>query len=701
MNKGSSLEIVEYLFLAGSLAGTIAAITTHQVAYAAVPITLALLLNAINRYRYQHYERRSVAKMHQSVQSLQQQIQTLDSKPTDSSSVVKALQQLEQETLTLGERFNARPEMQAIAQLTNQLEDLTLQLSSLRHSPKQTDLSGIEAEIATIKADLQAVDPSAVKQLEQETLTLSEQFNARPEMQAITQLANQLDNLALRLDNLPHTVTGEPSGIEAEIANLQAHIQAIELNSSSSSIAQIHTELQEQINQLNAQIQELSQPFATSASNQRLTELEENYTTYRDDVIRLVPAVQNLQSEQATTNAVIAALSSADAELTNHLQTLASRFDSSPIEATTVDLSEIQAAIANLDLRLGELSEQFAARPELTAIQHLEELVETKISPLTVQLDALSQQFNTSNESQAIEDLQSTTANLNLQLSELSEQLAARTELTAIQNLEGLVETQIAHLTLQLDALSQQFNTRTEVQAIGHLEETIAQLQQSLEVLATSSIAVDAPSEVEASMTKDEAVAEFATKQELETLTQSLTLAIEELSMAIAQLPEVARLREELPQDDAVPLNDSLSTTALLDLDDLFTEQIDTSVEPSHSSATITPSAELDLEDLFADMDMSVQPSNPSSIPPSAELDLEDLFADRTDALLEPSHPDAAIPPGTVLNLEDLFGDQVDLSVEQLNEAIASLPPGSDLDLEELLLALTPKPDAPKSSKDD
>jgi len=75
------LEIAEYVFLAGSALGTVAAVVSKQVVFAATPLTVALALNLANRHRFQQqteqYSQSVLAETNQVVESLQQQVRVL------------------------------------------------------------------------------------------------------------------------------------------------------------------------------------------------------------------------------------------------------------------------------------------------------------------------------------------------------------------------------------------------------------------------------------------------------------------------------------------------------------------------------------------------------------------------------------------------------------------------------------------------
>jgi chromosome segregation ATPase len=246
MEKQPLLEIAEYVSLAGSVLGTVAAVASQQVVYAAAPLTVALSLNLINRRRFpQQIQQDTIGALtetHQVIQSLHQQVQALPS----INSKLNALSQ----------EFTARPETQtieqletAIAQLTQQWEALTLRLDNLP-TASEVNLTGQEQLFADINAQLDALRlrlenlpttseidlTGVVEAIAGQLDALNQQFNARPETQAIeqletaiAQLAQQQQSVALRLENLPTPLEVDLTGQEQLFADINAQLDALRL----------------------------------------------------------------------------------------------------------------------------------------------------------------------------------------------------------------------------------------------------------------------------------------------------------------------------------------------------------------------------------------------------------------------------------------------------------------------------------------
>ncbi|MCS6792783.1 MAG: hypothetical protein NZ660_09145, partial [Oscillatoriaceae bacterium SKYG93] len=69
-NNPHRLETAEYIALAGCIVGAVAAVASKQAAFAYVPLTLAVTLNLINRYRLEMLSRR---RMNAAIARIQQQ----------------------------------------------------------------------------------------------------------------------------------------------------------------------------------------------------------------------------------------------------------------------------------------------------------------------------------------------------------------------------------------------------------------------------------------------------------------------------------------------------------------------------------------------------------------------------------------------------------------------------------------------------
>ena len=91
------LEIAEYVFLAASVVGAVVAVVYEQVIYAVLPVCVSLLLNLMNRRRFEQQHRRrtsaAINRLSADIQSLQQQI--VDTRNAASLKVKEAIATLQ------------------------------------------------------------------------------------------------------------------------------------------------------------------------------------------------------------------------------------------------------------------------------------------------------------------------------------------------------------------------------------------------------------------------------------------------------------------------------------------------------------------------------------------------------------------------------------------------------------------------------
>lgn len=212
------LEIAEYVSLAGSALGTLVAVASKQVVFAAAPLTAALVLNLVNRRRLQQQTQDSITgaltQSNQVAHFLQQQVQALPS--------------INSQLDTLNQQFNSRPEIQAIAQLntaraqlTEQLDALTLRLNNLQTQKEEVEFTEVEQAIANIHDQLHTLT------LRLDNLQTPQAVELTEVEQAIASIHDQLHALTLRLDKLPTPQEVNLTGVEQAIAQINTQVVQI------------------------------------------------------------------------------------------------------------------------------------------------------------------------------------------------------------------------------------------------------------------------------------------------------------------------------------------------------------------------------------------------------------------------------------------------------------------------------------------
>jgi chromosome segregation ATPase len=451
------LQVVEGCSVVSCVVGSLVSVVSQQLMYASVPLAVALSLNLINRSKFQQqirqYNKTTVSEMHDSLNSLHDRIQQLPTQTGDFDSIRKSLHQLQQTTRTLSEQFNTRPETQEVKQLKTEMTELTNLFNTLSRpfdnfpTYTEVDTSEIERTLSNFGSQLN---------------TLTTQVNAKPEIQAIEELKEALNEIK--------------NGTETQVKVLEAQLQAFDLNQINSDIAI----LQNQINYISQQ-EEKALSFDPNYLEERLTEIErKNSSTQQDDIDHLVSAIQQLQSEQAVTETAIA-------NMTSQLDTLKTGLDNQLVPPLQVDMHEIQTSITTLDNQLNALAQNFLARSEPAAIQSLFEIVNRLQEDFNnLPLSAGSLEFNELNKvvtgvHERLVVLESLNiATISHHLSQLETDLKSAFEQLDHQR---LFQSSVLELSsAQVEELKQEVE-KLEFQILSNLTSTIEQLQQQEQVL--------------------------------------------------------------------------------------------------------------------------------------------------------------------------------------------------------------------------
>ncbi|MCT7985566.1 hypothetical protein NG796_20040 [Laspinema sp. A4] len=193
MTKPHWLEITESVALAGSVLGTIAVAGTQQVLYAAVPLTVSVSLNLVNRQRlYQLNQRRSeeaIAQVYDSLQPLNQRFDRLESSKQQANSQTEERITELQESLR-DELFEAIAQVEesfpAIPELPN-LDPIIARINALESQLEQ-QRDRIEAQKLELKDSLRQENETAIARIHQALESLPPFPNLKP-------LADRLEQL--------------------------------------------------------------------------------------------------------------------------------------------------------------------------------------------------------------------------------------------------------------------------------------------------------------------------------------------------------------------------------------------------------------------------------------------------------------------------------------------------------------------------
>lgn len=180
MNNRNRLDILEYIALIGAAIGSVVAFVSEKIIYAAVPITLALWLNLLNRYRL---EQRNQAKA--------------------MAAIKRVRQELAEEIATLKEM----PGYQNISKGTEivELNRLYDMISTLK-TQLQNRITQVE------KREVNTINPEVLLQLQEQCNNLQES------LESIIQYLNSA-SLPARVDRLEKVFSGLPNEIAQIVQN--------------------------------------------------------------------------------------------------------------------------------------------------------------------------------------------------------------------------------------------------------------------------------------------------------------------------------------------------------------------------------------------------------------------------------------------------------------------------------------------------
>ncbi|MDB9511944.1 hypothetical protein PN499_12180 [Kamptonema animale CS-326] len=162
------LEIAEYISIAASIFGVIAAAVLAQSIYAVVPIVLSLLLNLINRNRLQRQTKITAAS-------------TSDRLNQHRALVEQLIEQLKTTSLA-----NANPHIENDGQNVEPVENLQSIVSAIKHLRQRENI--LEQTIKLVQAELDII---------------SKQFKQRPELEQIDSLTTVILDLQQFINQLP------------------------------------------------------------------------------------------------------------------------------------------------------------------------------------------------------------------------------------------------------------------------------------------------------------------------------------------------------------------------------------------------------------------------------------------------------------------------------------------------------------------
>ena len=279
-SENDPLELAEYFSIGTSIIGTIIANGIGQVIYAAMPITLTLFLNLVNRNRLkQQIQQDNLAEVNRldklqlehsnitlaevyRLEKLQKQIQKDNGiKISGLETRIYSLENLQQKTQKNNDMaiFDVRERIQTIPEVFRRIENISNQLSCLSnnhsHLQEQTK-QNIKLILHEIGGKIEKI-PELIRQIDDINRrfgSFNSQLDRQDNMQMIDENRLQIESLKSEIKTL--STQKQTEKITRELNSLEN-----KLNNSSmfTTTTTISTELQEEIDNLRTELNNLKQ----------------------------------------------------------------------------------------------------------------------------------------------------------------------------------------------------------------------------------------------------------------------------------------------------------------------------------------------------------------------------------------------------------------------------------------------------------
>lgn len=286
------LNTAEYVSIACSAAGSVAAVASQQLVYAAAPLTLAMSISLANRQRFQHQVEQHtqvISNVRQETQSLHNKVYTLPSVQQVSlmeGSVTKLEQAIfdtntQQQLDALVKAFNNRAELAEIASLHEAVSSLRDRLLELPSPTVAFDPSPLILEITALTERLDQLPLTVFQQQLTEVKNLVEDLDAssadlhdrtrnvdrmQQDLKTLQHMACSLDEKTTRLESR----IDKFESIGQQLDNLQqltaGYISADDFDSLRAKLSQdvagqVEATIEQRVAQLNCLLKEIQPKY--------------------------------------------------------------------------------------------------------------------------------------------------------------------------------------------------------------------------------------------------------------------------------------------------------------------------------------------------------------------------------------------------------------------------------------------------------
>ncbi|MBO1351473.1 MAG: hypothetical protein EBE86_030760 [Hormoscilla sp. GUM202] len=339
-NNRKWLEVAEYISIIGSAVGAGLAVILEHVAYVAAPVSLALLLNLLNRQKLeQQYSKSNSPETSLVTQQLSQDIEALRSSILAMAADVafnrieESIEELSAEITINQTRLQDRMDaleaidineiQEPISQLRNQssylLESIANILQRLENVPATEKFDSAESRLTRMITEM----------------TTAESLHLEAMRSDLEQLRSQYDRLQSSLENVTSSSSNYPQGDLSHLAE---------------SITALQTEMQTRFADLN------------------------------------IESLQTTSSQLDAMGEKISHLSAESANLLQNIVNVTQRLENLPLPSSSVTPEMFASAIAKLDKKINQLYRDLQQR-EVTQNPNLEPII-AAISELKNQLAA-------------------------------------------------------------------------------------------------------------------------------------------------------------------------------------------------------------------------------------------------------------------------------------------------------------------------
>ncbi len=446
------LEVLEYLSLAGAGAGAIAAVTLQQSLLASAPLTVAMLLNLVNRRRAdQDLTNQTAATLKKLDQRLTEDVQFLGQ---------RVLAMPTPEALNTAQEALVRKNKEAIATLRTEMDNRLKPIESL-------GLNSIREDLAQITTQLQS---------------------------KWTELRESLDGISRYLESLPTSVRVDR--LETSLTALTAELEQLQTSFQDFARQPDIKSIQEQINQLHRRFNNLPPPFNPVALQQEVVGLVSAVATLvpKREFTTLASEVAQLRAQQESLEEAVAPHDQEIKSLRSQLDDLNQKFQTREELET---LEKVRGALALLQKRMEQIAQAQSPESLAASMQALTSAqLSAQLQPLQTQVEQVQQVIRTLDaQAQSLQARTEMISQLQEQLAEVhqlaqrleQQQAALATELAqeATTIVTEQVQSHLSHLQASFPAAASSFPDHPEeaIAGIANLQQQLTQLTHRLEQL--------------------------------------------------------------------------------------------------------------------------------------------------------------------------------------------------------------------------